>query len=167
VRGDARERAGIALISAGYVAGWPAARGGSQSITDAMVRHLQSLGGRIECNREIRAWNELPPAATYVFDTSAWALRTIAGDRVPSFARFRHGGGSFKIDYALDGPMPWTNEESRRAGTVHLGGPWRDVVASEAEVFRGRIPDRPYMLVAQQSLFDDTRAPAGKHTLWA
>lgn len=159
--------AGVALFAAGYVGGWPCARGGSQAITDAMVDRLQRLGGTIECDREITRFDELPPAGAYVFDTSAWSLRDICGDRVPSFDSFRRGGGSFKVDYALDGPVPWTNEESRRAGTVHLAGTWGEVAHGEREVFKGRIPDRPYVLVAQQSIFDDTRAPEGKHTLWA
>lgn len=158
--------AGVALYAAGHVGGWPCARGGSQAIVDAMVTRLERLGGHLECGREIKTFAELPPASTYLFDTSAWALSAICGDRVPSFASFRRGGGSFKVDYALDGPVPWTSEESRRAGTVHLGGTWREVAAAERDVFQGRIPERPYVLVAQQSLFDDTRAPAGKHTLW-
>jgi phytoene dehydrogenase-like protein len=159
--------AGTALLSAGYSGGWPAPKGGSQSIADAMVRHLTALGGTVQCDTLVESMRDLPPARAYVFDTSPWSLREIAGDRVPSFSGFRRGGGSFKLDYALDGPMPWTNEESRRAGTVHLGGAWPDVAAAEAEVFKGRIPERPYILCAQQSLFDPTRAPAGKHTLWA
>ena len=156
--------AGIALTSAGYVSGWPCAQGGSQSIADAMVARLELLGGRVECGHEVR---ELPSADAVLFDTSAWAMREIAGDIVPSFRRFRRGGGSFKIDYALDGAVPWTNVDARQAGTVHLGGTWQEIAAAEAEVYAGRTPERPYVLVAQQSLFDDTRAPAGKHTLWA
>lgn len=159
--------AGVALVTAGYAGGWPCARRGSQSIADAMVAELERLGGKVECGREVRSLGDIPPAGAVVFDTSAWAAHAIAGAAVPSFRRFRRGGGSFKIDYALDGPVPWTNEESRRAGTVHLGGTWQDVAAAEADVFKGRAPERPFVLVAQQSLFDDTRAPAGKHTLWA
>jgi phytoene dehydrogenase-like protein len=159
--------AGVALFAAGDAGGWPCARGGSQSIADAMVARLSELGGTVECNHPVQSIDELPKARAYVFDTSPWALRTIAGDRVPSFAHFRHGAASFKVDYALDGPVPWRDEPSRRAGTVHLGGDWRDVARAEADVFRGRHPERPYVLVAQQSLFDDTRAPTGKHTLWA
>lgn len=156
--------AGIALVAGGDAAGWPCARGGSQSIADAMVARIEVLGGSVECGRRVTT---LPAARAVVLDTSAWDARAIAGDRVPSFSRFRRGGGTFKIDYALDGPMPWTNAESRRAGTVHVGGTWQDVARSEVDVYKGRAPERPFVLVAQQSLFDDTRAPAGKHTLWA
>jgi len=159
--------AGVALTAAGYAAGWPCARGGSQSIADAMVRRLTDLGGRVECDREIETLDELPAARAYLFDTSPWALRRIAGDRVPTYARYRRGAGSFKVDYALDGPVPWRDDELRRAGTVHLGGFASEVAANERDVFRGRHPDRPFVLVGQQSLFDDSRAPAGKHTLWA
>ena len=159
--------AGVALFAAGNAAGWPCARGGSRAITDAMVKRLVDLGGEVRCDAPVTSIEELPRARAYLFDTSPWALRTIAGDRVPSFDRFRHGAASFKVDYALDGPVPWIDERSRRAGTVHLGGAWRDVAAAERDVFKGRHPERPYVLVAQQSLFDDTRAPAGKHTLWA
>jgi phytoene dehydrogenase-like protein len=156
--------AGIALVAGGAVAGWPCARGGSRSIADAMVARLESLGGSVECGHRV---TELPDARSVLLDTSAWAARAICGSRVPSFARFRRGGGTFKIDYALDGPMPWTNEASRRAGTVHVGGTWQDTARAELEVFRGSASERPFVLVAQQSVFDDTRAPAGKHTLWA
>jgi phytoene dehydrogenase-like protein len=159
--------AGVGLIGGGYAGGWPCARGGSQTITDAMVAELFRLGGRVECSHEVRTLADLPPASAVVFDTSAWAVHEIVGDGVPSFTKFRRGGGSFKLDYALDGPVPWTNPESRRAGTVHLGGTWQEIAAAERDVFQGRAPEKPYVLCAQQSLFDDTRAPAGKHTLWA
>jgi phytoene dehydrogenase-like protein len=129
-----------------------------------MVRRLEELGGRVECGERV---TRRPPARALVLDTSAWDAHAICGDAVPTFTKFRRGGGSFKVDYALDGPVPWTDESARRAGTVHVGGTWRDVAASERDVFRGRAPERPFLLAAQQSIFDDTRAPAGKHTLWA
>jgi phytoene dehydrogenase-like protein len=156
--------AGIALVAGGAEAGWPCARGGSQSIADAMVRRLEELGGRVECGERVTS---RPRARALVLDTSAWDAHDICGDAVPSFAGFRRGGASFKVDYALDGPVPWTDESARRAGTVHVGGTWQDVAASEREVFENRTHERPFVLVAQQSIFDDTRAPAGKHTLWA
>jgi phytoene dehydrogenase-like protein len=161
--------AGAVLVGVGHAAGWPAAKGGSQAIADALVAHLQSLGGVVECGRPIRSLDDLPRARAVLFDTTPWQLATIAGDRLPAAAyrRYRHGGGCFKVDYALDGPMPWTAEQARRAGTVHVGGSAGDVVAAEGAVARGRTPERPLVLVAQQSVFDDTRAPAGKHTLWA
>src|SRR3954468_18807320 len=148
--------AGIALVTGGYVGGWPCARGGSQSIADAMVRRLEELGGSVECGHRVTT---LPHARAVLLDTNAWDARAIAGTRVPSFKRFRRGGGSFKVDYALDGPVPWTNGASRRGGTVHVGGAWIDVADAEGEVHRGRAPERPFVLVAQQSIFDDTRAP--------
>jgi phytoene dehydrogenase-like protein len=164
--------AGIALMAAGHVSGWPMARGGSQSIADALVGHLQSLGGRLELNRHVASIDELPRSRVVLFDTTPWQLLRIAGHRMPArahwrYRRFRRGAGSFKLDYALDGPMPWTAEACRRAGTVHLGGAVEEVIDAEQDVWRGRTPERPFVLVAQQSLFDDSRAPAGKHALWA
>lgn len=164
--------AGVGLTAAGHVAGWPAAKGGSQAVADAMVRRLEELGGSVVCDHEVRSMADLPPAKAYLFDLTPWQVERIAGDRIPprvqrAWKRFRKGGASFKVDYALDGPMPWTNPETRRAGTVHLGGTWQQVAAAEAEVRRGRPAAQPYVLVGQQSIFDDTRAPVGKHTLWA
>lgn len=158
--------AAVALVAAGEVGGWPCAKGGSQSIADAMVARLTALGGSLECDRDVRSLADLPPTVAVLFDTTPRQLHRIAGGLVPSFPRFRYGSGSFKIDYALDGPVPWTNAECRRAGTVHLGGHWREVAAAAADVHAGRHPERPYVLVAQQSVFDATRAPAGTHTLW-
>jgi phytoene dehydrogenase-like protein len=162
---------GLALVAAGHVGGWPAARGGSQSIAAALVSVIEHAGGTIECGRPIGSLDELPSSRAVLFDTTPWQLLDIASDRLPAirqwrYRRFRHGSASFKIDYALAGPVPWTAEAARRAGTVHLGGTAREVIDSEEDVFKGRIPERPYLLVTQQSLFDDSRAPEGKHTLW-
>ena len=162
---------GLVLVAAGHAGGWPAARGGSEAIADALVSVIERHGGRVECDRRIQSIDELPRARALLFDTTPWQLLDIAGDRLPRtrqwrYRRFRHGAASFKIDYALDGPVPWTAEAARRAGTVHLGGTADEVVAAEEDVFKGRVAERPYVLVAQQSLFDPTRAPAGKHTLW-
>jgi phytoene dehydrogenase-like protein len=161
--------AGALMTVSGHVGGWPAAKGGSSAITDALASYLRTLGGTIECGRRIRSLDDLPSSRAVLFDTTPWQLARIAGDRLPagSYKRFRHAPGSFKLDYALDGPMPWTNADARRAGTVHLAGTAREVARSEQDTFRGRIPERPYVLTVQQSVFDDTRAPAGKHTLWA
>ncbi|MCU1485749.1 MAG: NAD(P)/FAD-dependent oxidoreductase [Actinomycetia bacterium] len=163
--------AGMALAAAGHVGGWPLARGGSQSIADALVADLEAHGGTVECGRPIRSIDELPRSRAVLFDTTPWQLLDIAGHRLPAarqwrYRHFRKGNGSFKVDYALDGPMPWTAEAARRAGTVHLGGAVPELLASEHDLGHGRIPDQPFVLVAQQSLFDDTRAPEGKHTLW-
>jgi phytoene dehydrogenase-like protein len=161
--------AGTALVTAGHVAGWPAARGGSQAIATALVAHLAELGGRLELGRPVRSLDDLPRARAVLFDTTPWQLVRIAGDRLPpgSYRRYRHAPATFKVDYALDGPVPWTADGARRAGTVHLGGGAGEIAAAEAEVARGRVPARPFVVVAQQSLFDRTRAPAGRHTLWA
>jgi phytoene dehydrogenase-like protein len=163
---------GLVLAAAGHTVGWPVAKGGSSSIVAALVAHLESLGGRIETGRLVRRIEELPSADAVLFDTTPWQLVDIAGDRLPPrfrrrLLKFRHGSGSFKVDYALDGPMPWTAEACHTAGTVHLGGTMADVAAAESDVARGRHPDNPFVLVAQQSVVDPTRAPAGKHTLWA
>lgn len=164
--------AGVGLAAAGHAGGWPCARGGSQSIATAMVHRLVELGGAVECGHPVRSMADLPPASAYLFDLTPWQVLDIAGERVPprvarGWRRFRPGNGVLKVDYALDGPMPWRNEETRLAGTVHLGGTWREIAAAEADVRAGRVPERPYVLVAQQSTFDPTRAPAGRHTLWA
>lgn len=163
--------AGLVLAGAGHASGWPVAQGGSQAIIDALCTHLDDLGGHIETGRRITRINELPAARAVLFDTSPAAMASIAGDRLPDsyrrrLGRFRHGPGAFKIDYALDGPVPWTAEPCRRAGTVHLGGTLDELASAEAEVARGRHPQRPFVLVAQQSLIDPTRAPDGRHTLW-
>lgn len=163
---------GLALLLAGHAKGWPIAKGGSQSIVAALVAELEAHGGSVETNRPIRSMKDLPNARSYLFDTTPAALVRIAGDRLPArFARrllrFRHGPGIFKIDYALSGPVPWTAPECRRAGTVHVGGSLDEIVRSEREANRGSHGERPFVLAAQQSLFDPTRAPQGKHTFWA
>ena len=163
---------GLVLAAAGHTVGWPVAKGGSSSIVAALVAVLESLGGKIETGHQVRRFEELPSADAVVFDTTPWQLVDIAGHRLPPrfrrrLSRFRHGSGSFKVDYALDGPVPWASQEARRAGTVHLGGTMAEVAAAEGEVARGGHSGRPFVLVAQQSVVDPTRAPAGKHTLWA
>ncbi|HKY15153.1 MAG TPA: NAD(P)/FAD-dependent oxidoreductase [Microthrixaceae bacterium] len=163
---------GLVLAAAAHVSGWPIARGGSQAIADALGGYLTSLGGTIECGQVVRSFRDLPSARAYLFDTTPWQLMAIAGERVPDrlrrrWARFRHGAASFKLDYALAGPMPWTNAEARRAVAVQLGGTIREISASEQAVWAGRVPDRPFVLCAQPSIVDASRAPAGHHTLWA
>jgi len=163
---------GLVLAIAAHVGGWPVAAGGSQSIADALVAYLGTLGGAVECGRRVTSFADLPSARAYVFDTTPAQLLEIAGDRAPQrvarrWKRFRRGGGSFKVDYALDGPMPWTNEETRRAVTVQLGGTVDEIAASEQAVYSGRVPERPFVLCTQQTIVDPSRAPEGKHTLWA
>lgn len=161
---------GLGLL--GHAAGWPVAAGGSRAITDAMASLLRSLGGEIETGRPVASLADAGPARAVLLDVGPGALAAIAGDRLPAryrraLARFRHGPGAFKIDYALSEPVPWAAEEARRAGTVHVGGTLSEIAAAEAEVAAGRHPDRPFVLVGQQSLADPGRAPAGRHTLWA
>ncbi len=163
---------GFALIVSGHAVGWPTPRGGTQKITDALLGYFKSLGGEAQADFPVQSFAQLPEAKAYFFDTSAWVMSRICGPQLPAryhaaIDRFRAGPAAFKLDYALDGPMPWTNEACRRAGTIHLGGTLGMIAKSEEETNDGTPPERPYVLVAQQSLFDDTRAPSGKHTLWA
>jgi phytoene dehydrogenase-like protein len=158
-------------MAAGHRVGWPAAAGGSRAVADALVSLLEHLGGRIETGVRVDSAADLPPARAVLFSTSPSAFERIAGDRLPgryrrALRRFRHGPGSFKVDWALDGPIPWTDPACHRAGTLHLGGPLEEVAAAEATVVGGRHPPRPFVLVAQQSRFDPARAPDGRHTAW-
>jgi phytoene dehydrogenase-like protein len=162
----------LVLGVAGHVVGWPIPRGGSQQIANALSGYLREIGGNIEVNHHIDNLNELPQSRAILFDVSVWEFLQIASHQLPSryrrrLERFRHAPGVFKIDYALSSPIPWKTEACRRAGTIHLGGSIDQIAASERQVARGEIPERPFVLVAQQSLFDATRAPRGQHTLWA
>jgi phytoene dehydrogenase-like protein len=162
---------GLVLALLGHAFGWPIARGGSQSIADAMVSHLRSLGGRVECSRTVTSLDELPPTRAVLLDVAPRGLLQLAGDRLPSgyrrrLERFRHGPGVFKLDLALDGPIPWRAAECARAGTVHVGGTLGEIAQAESAVWQGAHPEKPFVLVAQPSLFDETRAPAGRHTVW-
>jgi phytoene dehydrogenase-like protein len=163
---------GLVLGLLSHSVGWPMARGGSQRIADALGAHLEALGGEIRTGNPVHTTRDLPQARATLFDTSPRALVEVAGDRLPAgyrdaLLRFRYGPGVFKLDYALDGPIPWQAEECLRAGTVHLGGTLEEIAESEAAVWRGEHPERPFVILAQQSLFDGTRAPEGKHTAWA
>jgi phytoene dehydrogenase-like protein len=162
----------LVLGLAGHAVGWPIPRGGSQQISNALAACLRELGGKIEVNHRIENLRDLPKSRAILLDVSVWEFLRIAGQQLPSRYRsqlesFRHGPGVFKIDYALSEPIPWKAEACRRAGTIHLGGGIDEIAAAEREVVRGKIPERPFVLVAQQSLFDETRAPRGQHTLWA
>src|SRR5882724_6757761 len=163
---------GLVLGLAGHAVGWPIPRGGSQQISNALAAYLRELGGHIEVNHRIENLRDLPKSRAILLDVSVWEFLRIAGQQLPSRYRrrlesFRHAPGIFKIDYALSEPIPWKAEACRRAGTIHLGGGIDEIAAAEREVVRGKIPERPFVLVAQQSLFDETRAPRGQHTLWA
>lgn len=163
---------GLMLMLAGHAKGWPLAAGGSSSVIEALLSVLSETGGSVETGRRIRSLAELPEARCYLFDTSPSGLADIAEGHLPAgylgkLRRFRHGPGIFKVDYALSGPVPWLSPASRKAGTVHVGGGLDEIVRSEREVNAGIHPLRPFVLTAQQSLFDPSRAPEGKHTFWA
>jgi phytoene dehydrogenase-like protein len=171
---EAAVSAAFALVlgAAGHAVGWPSPRGGSQKISDALAAYLRELGGRIELKRSIDKLDQLPKSRAVLFDVSAWQLARIAAGRLPARYRrhlenFRHAPGVFKIDYALSAPIPWKAEACRRAGTIHLGGTFAETAAAERDAANGKLPERPFLLVAQPSLFDETRAPRGQHTLWA
>jgi phytoene dehydrogenase-like protein len=162
----------LVLGLAGHAVGWPIPRGGSQQISNALAAYLRELGGNIEVNHRIENLRDLPKSRAILLDVSVWEFLRIAGQQMPSRYRrqlesFRHGPGIFKIDYALSEPIPWKAEACRRAGTIHLGGGIDEIAAAESEVARGNIPEHPFVLVAQQSLFDETRSPRGRHTLWS
>jgi phytoene dehydrogenase-like protein len=160
---------GLILLAAGHRFGWPFPRGGAQRISDALTNHLRSLGGEIDTGARV---DELPRARTVLCDLTPRGFLCIARTRLPRhyvrrLERFRHGPGAFKVDYALDAPIPWRAEECVRAGTVHLGGALEEIAASEQEPWAGRHAERPFVILAQHTLFDETRAPTGKHTAWA
>ena len=164
--------AAILLGVTGHVAGWPIARGGSTRISAAMAAYLETLGGRIVTGMQITSLDELPPARAVLLNLTPRQVVRIAGRWLPDryrrqLSEFQYGPGIFKVDWALSGPVPWTAPECRDAGTVHLGGTLEQIAAGEEAVTRGLHPERPFVLVAQQSCFDPSRAPAGKQTLWA
>lgn len=163
---------GLGLILTAHSVGWPVARGGSQRIADAMAAYLRSLGGAIVANEPIASLSQLPAHRAALFDVSPSAFVRIAGDRLPSSYRsrlekFRHGPGVFKMDWTLSSPVPWRAADCRRAGTLHLGGTLAEIAESERAPWNGRISAHPYVLVVQPTVFDSSRAPAGRHTLWA
>ena len=155
-----------------HVEDWPVAAGGSQAIAEALASLLRSLGGRIETGVHVRRLSDLPPARVVLFDTSPAALVEICGAALPDgyvrrLRRYVYGPGVFKLDLALDGPIPWRDPRCLEASTVHVGGTLDEIAAAEAAVWRGEHPERPFVMVVQQSQLDPTRAPAGKHTGYA
>jgi phytoene dehydrogenase-like protein len=162
----------LMFATAGHAYGWPIVEGGSGRLAEALVGSLRAAGGEIETGRRIGCMADLPPAQAILFDLSPPQVAAIAGDELPGWYRrllrhHRRGPGVFKLDLALDGPLPWTAPECGRAATVHLGGTMAEVAAGEAAVRAGRHPARPFVLLAQPTLFDPSRAPAGKHVVWA
>ncbi len=163
---------GLVLGASGHAVGWPMPRGGAQRIADALASNLTSLGGQIETGRPVERLEDLPTAAVTLLDMTPKQVIKVAGQRLPGFFRrrleaYRYGPGVFKMDWALSGPVPWRASECARAGTVHLGGTMAEVAHAEREVWHGRHPDRPFVLLSQPSLFDPSRAPGGQHTAWA
>lgn len=163
---------GLVLALLGHEVGWPFPRGGTQCLADALACHLKSLGGEIVTGRLIHSLEELPPSNAILCDVTPKQLLALAGDSLPAgyqrkLQGYRYGPGVFKIDWALADPIPWQAEACRRAGTVHVGGKLEEIAASERNVWRGKHPEKPYVLLAQQSLFDHSRAPDGQQTAWA
>jgi phytoene dehydrogenase-like protein len=160
---------GMALICGCHRFGWAVARGGSQSIADALAAELRERGGRVETGVRVR---ELPAADVVALDLAPAGVVEIAGDRLPpriarAYRRYRHGPGAFKVDFAVEGGVPWTNEACRRAGTVHCGGAYEEIAAAERMVSRGRMPERPFVLVSQQYLADPDRSQGEVHPVWS
>jgi phytoene dehydrogenase-like protein len=163
---------GLVLGLAAHAVGWPVVRGGSQGLADALVAEVRDLGGEVVTGTEVTSLDALPTARATLLDVTPRQLLRIGGARLPdgyrrALERFRYGPGVCKVDYALDGPIPWTNEGLARAGTIHLGGSLAEIEAAERAVNRGRMPERPFVIVVQASRFDPSRAPEGKHTAWA
>ena len=162
----------LVMLASAHADGWPFPQGGAGRLSDAMADEVRRLGGTIELGRTVGRIDELPAAGAVLFDLTARQVVEVAGDRFPNsyrrrLERFRYGSGTFKVDIAIDGEIPWRATDLRRVGTVHLGGTFEEIARSEAAVFAGDVSDRPFVLLAQQSLFDRSRAPEGKHTVWA
>jgi len=166
--------ASIALVLGmlAHAVGWPIPKGGSQAITSAMAAYLGSMGGEIITDNEVTSLNDLPGTKAVLLDVTPQQILKICGERLPARYRqqlsaYRYGPGVCKVDYALSGPIPWSAADCAQAGTVHLGGSLEEISVSERAVWHGEHPDKPLVLLAQQSLFDDSRAPEGQHTAWA
>jgi phytoene dehydrogenase-like protein len=162
---------GMMLIAAGHARGWVVAEGGSQAIARALVADIERHGGRVETGVRVTSADDLPPSDVLMLDVSPSVAADILGDRLParvarSYRRFRHGPGAFKVDFAIDGDVPWTAPLARRAGTVHLGGSFDETVADEEAVHRGAMPEQPFVLVGQQYLADPSRSVGDIHPLW-
>lgn len=163
---------GLALAAPGHALGWPLVRGGSQALADALASYLRSLGGAVRESSPVTRWEELPGSGPVLWDLTPRQLLSIGGRRFPppyrrALGHFRYGPGAFKVDWALSEPIPWKAPECRRAATVHLGGTLEEIAASERAACRGRSHRKPYVILVQPTLFDATRAPAGRHIAWA
>ncbi len=163
---------GLGIITAGHRHGWAVAAGGSRAITDAMAAKLADLGGKIETGTRVTTVTDLPPSDVLMFDLSPEAVADILGDRLParvsrSYRRFRRGPGAFKVDFAVEGGVPWTNADAHKAGTVHLAGTFAELAATERDIAAGRMPHRPFVLVGQQYLADPQRSVGNIHPIWS
>jgi phytoene dehydrogenase-like protein len=163
---------GLVLLATGHLRGWPVPKGGSDAIANALADYFVSLGGVIKTGAYVQSMNDLPSSKTVLFDVTPKQLMKIAGERFSSLYkwqlnRYKYGMGVFKIDWALDGPIPFTAAGCRQAGTVHLGNTLEEIVQSEDQTSRGRQAQKPFVLLAQQSIVDSSRAPEGKHTAWS
>jgi phytoene dehydrogenase-like protein len=162
----------LVLTANGHLKGWPMPKGGSQQMANAMAAYFQSLGGTIQTNTYIKALSQLPAAKTVLFDVTPKQLLEIAGHKLSALytaqlKRYRYGMGVFKVDWALSEPIPFKFEGCKKAGTLHLGGTFNEIATSELQTSNGGHPDKPFVLLSQPSVFDNTRAPEGKHTAWA
>jgi phytoene dehydrogenase-like protein len=162
---------GLGILTAGHRHGWPVATGGSQSITNALAALLTDLGGKIETGTRIETVSQLPPADVTMFDLAPEAVAGILGDRLPrrisrAYRRFRQGPGAYKVDFAVEGGVPWTNPSAQAAGTVHVVGSYNELAATERDIHAGRMPERPFVLVGQQYLADPQRSVGNIHPLW-
>ena len=163
---------GLLMLASAHAGGWPVARAGSAEVAQAMVRRLRELGGDIACDRSVRSLKDVPARRALLLDLVPKGVLGVTGDHFPRGYRdaletFRHGPGAFKLDWTLDGPIPWRSGDCARAATVHLGGTMEEIAEAELQVARGQHPARPFVLLTQPSLFDRTRAPEGKQTAWA
>lgn len=163
---------GLVLGIAAHTVGWPYPKGGSHNITKAMAAYFKSLGGKIETGVEVKSLDDLPKTSAILFNNTPKQILNIAGSKLPSgyahkLQNYEYGCGVFKLDMALSEPIPWKDEVCRKAGTVHVGGTLEEIADSEKASANGSHPEKPYVLVAQQSLGDESRAPSGKHTCWA
>jgi phytoene dehydrogenase-like protein len=163
---------GMALVCACHHYGWPVARGGSRAITDALAAVVIENGGKIETGRPVRSLDELPQAGAIVFDLAPGAVADIAGERLKlkverAYRRYKYGPGAFKVDLAVEGGIPWTDPAARKAGTVHAIGSFAEIALAEREINRGRMPERPFVLVGQQYLADPSRSRGDVHPIWS
>jgi phytoene dehydrogenase-like protein len=163
---------GLVLAMGAHAVGWPVVRGGTQQFANALVSILRSLGGEVRVGQAVTTLAHIPPARAILFDVTPRSFVQIAGEALPAsyrraLARFRYGPGVCKVDYALREAIPWRNPDCARAGTVHVGGTLSEIAAAESRVWAGEHVEKPYVLLVQPTIFDSSRAPAGKHTVWA